>query len=153
MEIVNGNLFDAKCDVIVHQTNCIGLMGSGIAKEVRSRFPEVYKSYKELCDRHKQHPSELLGQIQTFDVGPYYLVNLFGQCGINKDWYLGGKVTDYEALNRGFKALREFMESKGLTSLGVPYLFGCARGGGKWDEVTNIIISNMGEIKITAYKL
>lgn len=153
MEIVSGNLFDATCDVIVHQTNCIGLMGSGIAKEVRSRFPNVYEEYKALCDQHKKNPQELLGQIQTFNVGPYYLVNLFGQCGINKEWYLGGKVTDYEALRRGFKALREFMDANGLTSLGIPYLFGCARGGGKWNEVTDIIISQMGGIKITAYKL
>ena len=40
---VKGNLLDSDCDYICHQVNCQGVMGSGIAKQIRERWPEVYK--------------------------------------------------------------------------------------------------------------
>lgn len=39
---INGNLFDSKADVLCHQVNTYGVMGAGIALEVRKRFPGVY---------------------------------------------------------------------------------------------------------------
>lgn len=36
--------------VVCHQVNCMGVMGAGLAKQVRNRYPGVYRAYKELCD-------------------------------------------------------------------------------------------------------
>ena len=54
---ITGDLFDTKANVILHQVNCQGVMGSGIAAEVKRRFPKAYNSYKELC---LMTPKELL---------------------------------------------------------------------------------------------
>ena len=43
--IKEGNVFDSDADIICHQVNCQGVMGSGVAKEVRERFPNVYEQY------------------------------------------------------------------------------------------------------------
>lgn len=43
--IKEGNVFDSDADIICHQVNCQGVMGSGVAKEVRERYPEVYYAY------------------------------------------------------------------------------------------------------------
>jgi O-acetyl-ADP-ribose deacetylase (regulator of RNase III) len=45
---VKGNLLDSNCDYICHQVNCQGVMGSGIARQIRERYPVVYLYYKML---------------------------------------------------------------------------------------------------------
>ncbi len=45
-EIIEGNLFDTDAKFICHQVNCMGKMGSGVALQVRQRFPHVYEEYK-----------------------------------------------------------------------------------------------------------
>ena len=46
---VKGNLLDSDCDYICHQVNCQGVMGSGIARQIRERWPRVYDGYKNFC--------------------------------------------------------------------------------------------------------
>ena len=47
---VKADIFTTDCDIIVHQVNCYGVMGSGIAKQVKERYPDVYDIYKSLCN-------------------------------------------------------------------------------------------------------
>ena len=42
-----GNLLDAPVDYICHQVNCQGRMGSGIAKQIKKRWPRVYEVYQD----------------------------------------------------------------------------------------------------------
>ena len=35
LKIINGNIFDGNEDIICHQTNCLGIMGGGIALQVK----------------------------------------------------------------------------------------------------------------------
>lgn len=51
--IKEGNVFDSDAKIICHQVNCQGVMGSGVAKEVRERYPKVYEQYHEFM-RAKQ---------------------------------------------------------------------------------------------------
>ena len=32
--------------------NCVGVMGKGLALEMKTRFPDMFNKYKELCDKH-----------------------------------------------------------------------------------------------------
>lgn len=45
---VKGNLLDlaekGKFDIVVHGCNCQNTMGSGIAKEIRERYPDAYEA-------------------------------------------------------------------------------------------------------------
>ena len=43
VKIIEGNLFDTKANIICHQCNCQGVMGSGVAAEVKRRYPEDVK--------------------------------------------------------------------------------------------------------------
>ena len=47
VRIIEGNLFDTKAEIICHQCNCQGVMGSGVAAEVKKRYPEVFKAYRK----------------------------------------------------------------------------------------------------------
>lgn len=57
-----GNLIDmaeaGQFDVIVHGCNCQNTMGSGIAKEIRARYPGAYTA--DRC----MHPEDLLNKIE-----------------------------------------------------------------------------------------
>ena len=47
IKIIDGNLFDTKAHIICHQCNCQGVMGSGVAAEVKRRYPYVFNSYRK----------------------------------------------------------------------------------------------------------
>lgn len=42
IKIIDGDLFSSNADVIAHQVNCSSAMNSGIAKQIRNKYPEVY---------------------------------------------------------------------------------------------------------------
>ena len=72
--IINGNLFDTEANYICHQVNCLGKMGSGIAKQIRERYPKVFKSYLEYAN-----PS-MLGTPQFVECdNNKFIVNMFAQ--------------------------------------------------------------------------
>jgi len=40
---INGNVLHSRADVIIHQVNCLGFMGAGIAAQIRKLSPQNYK--------------------------------------------------------------------------------------------------------------
>ena len=131
------DIFESGADVICHQVNCQGVMGSGIAKQVREKFPHVFTEYKKTCD--KNNPSKLLGCHQTIltDIG--YIVNIFAQ----KNYGYDGKCyTDYNALKTSLQDIKYFNPNK---IIAIPYLMGCHRGGGDWNIVYKMIEEIFGD--------
>ena len=45
-----GNLFDTTQTHVGHGVNTYGVMGAGIAKEFKARYPHNFKQYKAWCD-------------------------------------------------------------------------------------------------------
>jgi O-acetyl-ADP-ribose deacetylase (regulator of RNase III) len=41
--IPGGDLFNSKADALINPVNCVGVMGKGLAKEFRLRFPECLR--------------------------------------------------------------------------------------------------------------
>ena len=133
--------------IICHQVNCKGVMGAGLAKQIRTRFPEVYYHYKESCD---SGGSSRLGEVQLVSclAGAGYLVaNIFGQDGYGRDKC----YTDYEALRRAFR----WLSSMTGWTIRIPYNFGCGLGGGDWATVLNIIQTELADkgCKVEIWKL
>ena len=44
------DLFESGADMICHQVNCMGVMGSGVAKQVKERYPKVFEEYVNWCN-------------------------------------------------------------------------------------------------------
>ena len=55
MEIINGDIFTCKEEIIVHQTNCMGVIGSGLAALVKKKYPDVFKGYYHFCRFQEYH--------------------------------------------------------------------------------------------------
>jgi O-acetyl-ADP-ribose deacetylase (regulator of RNase III) len=128
-------MFESGADVMLHQVNCQGVMGSGIAKQVKNKYPHVFARYKELCDRHDDK-SLLLGVAQCVKADDNsYIVNLFSQENFGYD---GRCYTNYEALRQCLEFVKTGVCFEGDT-IAIPYLIGCCRGGGNWDIVYKMI--------------
>lgn len=129
VEVVeNSNLLDVQRGIICHQTNCIGVMGGGIALQIREKWPKVYKEYSIECALFKKDPKCLLGHAQDIIVKENLVVaNCYGQvfpgCGL---------MTDYKAWDTILDNLRDLSNFFNL-DLHFPWLVGCGLAGGDWN--------------------
>lgn len=137
-ELIHADALTVDADVIVHQTNCKGVMGAGIAKQVRDQFPDVFKKYKALCDRYRHNTSELLGACQFVEENGKTICNAFGQDGFNKP----GCNTDYIALRECLKKIAKRYSEK---TVALPYKIGCGLAGGDWFIVETMIRDELVE--------
>lgn len=128
LKIVNGNIFDSDANIICHQVNTFGIMGGGIALQVKNRFPIVYQEYKDLCDENKNN--NLLGNV----LFSYYDENkMIANCFSQDGW-----ETDYNALRDCLIKVRSNCQQS-IRSVALPYNYGCGIAKGDWNIVYNII--------------
>jgi O-acetyl-ADP-ribose deacetylase (regulator of RNase III) len=144
MKIENKNLLDVENGVIFHQVNTLGIMGGGLAAQIRNRFPESYEEYKNFIKFKKEsyekkygtfHHSLLLGStISSFiEDQNLNIVHVFGQSEIGQ----GRRQTCYAALERAFTHLNALDMSP--ANLYFPFGFGCGLAGSDWDIVSKLI--------------
>lgn len=43
---IKGNILNVTEGIIVQQVNCHGIMGAGLAKQIRDKWPSAYDSYQ-----------------------------------------------------------------------------------------------------------
>lgn len=139
MNIIQKNILTVERGFIVHQVNCRSKMGSGIAGQIRAKWPVVYDRYMAWMD---EFGAENLGCIQTVIVEPgLVVVNLAGQLnyGYDKKQY-----TDYDAILKGLTTLSEKIKELNIdVPVYIPYNMGCGLGGGEWPVVEVIIQSRL----------
>lgn len=160
MEIIykDGDLLQTEADIIVHQVNCQGAMNSGVAKCIRTKWPEVYKHYRAYWDIETNYGSKptshLLGTVLPVSVegGKREVMNLFAQ---NYYGYDGEKYTSYDALDTCLKKLSKYCKDNNKTVIALPSHLGCGRGGANWNVVHTMIEEAFKElyIKIEIWKL
>lgn len=133
IEVIEANILTAKEDIIVHQVNCLGVMGAGLALQIKRKYPLVYDKYKIACINNES--KDLLGKIQMIKVDNNKIIcNLFGQLNYGRN-----KIqTDYEAINKCYDKLYRYAKLNNLT-VAIPYNIGCGLAGGDWAKVLNII--------------
>lgn len=150
--IKEGNVFDSDAKIICHQVNCQGVMGSGVAKEVRERYPKVYEEYHIYCESNKDCPERMLGVAQMVpvdDKGSRWIVNCFGQNGYGYD---GKQYTSVGALFEAFKEVAKIAKASGV-KVAMPYGIGCVRGGAKWLLVKEIIDFTFKDVDVELWRL
>jgi hypothetical protein len=155
---VDGNLLDSKADVIFHQVNCQGVMGSGIAKQIREWCPSHYMDYKARCD-NATSPRELLGKsvMTLYDrTRRLYICGIYGQLnyGREKTCY-----TDYGAVHHALITIRDAAircELKESFRFAVPYGMCCGLAGGDWyiiEEILSEVFSESPYITLEVWRL
>jgi O-acetyl-ADP-ribose deacetylase (regulator of RNase III) len=149
MKIVykTGNLLDAQTDVIAHQVNCQGVMGSGVAKQIREKWANVYTAYRAEYDLFTDLNKPFLGNCQLVQINDnQYVANLFGQNYYGKD---GKRYTSYDAIYEALTSLRQQMTNDNLKSLAIPFHMSCDRGGADWKVLIAMLCSVFEETDIS----
>ena len=146
-----GDLLDAPVDYICHQVNCQGRMGSGIAKQIRERWPIVYEQYisgfKAIEEESINWEDELdvsevlLGRLQQIKVNDTQtVINMFAQQYYGYD---GKRYTSYDAFWACLGGIRDSIP-KG-SKIGFPYRIGCGLGGANWQVIETMIYAVLGK--------
>lgn len=148
---IKGNLLDSDCDYICHQVNCQGVMGSGIAKQIRERWPVVYKEYRAYYDYCKKHGLDMLGHnfdVTVDDFDSTRVVNMFAQTDFGHD----GKVyTSYDAFRDCLVDLSKMVRGG---TIAFPKNIGCGLGGGNWKVISALIEEILGkDFEVYIYEL
>lgn len=145
--IEQSNLLDIKSGIICHQVNCIGVMGAGLAFQVKNKWPIVYKKYKEDCKQFMTHPEMMLGHVLDVMVEPTLVVaNCYGQVFPSSV----GKQTDYDSWNTMFAKLQDLGNYFSL-DLHFPYMMGCGLAGGDWNIMLEKIERLFGKSQTRAF--
>lgn len=147
IKIVEGDILQATEDFIGHQVNCQGVMGAGLAKQIREKYSNVYKEYQLYCDSFKQDRQQLLGQCLIVEADDKYIANIFGQLGYGRT----EQQTDYVSLEIGLKKLKEIAYEHNK-SIALPYGIGCGLAGGSWSIVYELIQYVFEDYDVTLYK-
>ena len=121
-------------DVIFHCCNCFCTMGSGIAPQIKTAFPEAY----EVDCKTTSGDKNKLGTITYTENSKPTVVNLYGQFGYGNR-KLGLPDVDYDALRSAIKQMKEKFSGK---IFGGPKI-GAGLAGGDWSVIEKIIEEEM----------
>jgi O-acetyl-ADP-ribose deacetylase (regulator of RNase III) len=137
MRVVQGDLFEAfrlgVVDAIAHCVNCKGVMGSGVALQMKEIYPEVYRVYKDFVQDCISEGYVPLGESLEVHTQHGVVYNLFGQEYYGRDQ----RHLDYGALADSLIGMSVDLPEG--TTVGFPYKIGCDRAGGNWEVVQEII--------------
>lgn len=131
MRIESGNLLDVTTGIVVHQVNCKGVMGAGLAKALRAKYPNIYLHYRQFCQAGQFRPGMVQFVKQSDSL---YVCNLAGQDGYGTD----RRHTDYDALRVALSKLYQVGLERSLI-IYLPYNMGCGLAGGDWAVVSQLI--------------
>lgn len=138
VKLVKGDLLESKAQTLVNTTNCVGVMGKGIALSFKWKYPDMFKDYKTRCNR-KEHK---LGEPYLYKHSPHRWIINFPTKGV---WWNGSNLDD---IDNGLKYLAEHIEKWGVTSIAIPHL-GCENGGLSWTDVFPLIQKHLYSLPIS----
>lgn len=139
VDVPEGDMFASPSEALVNPVNCVGVMGAGLARQFKKRFPDNFAAYREAHSNFDLR----LGVMFLYDYGedhqPRYIINF-----PTKDhWTDQSKMMDIKV---GLKALRELIVEKNISSVSVPAL-GAGLGGLEWRFVRDNIEYSLGDLE------
>jgi O-acetyl-ADP-ribose deacetylase (regulator of RNase III) len=147
IQFTRGDLLAAQAEAIVNTVNCVGVMGRGIALQMKNAFPENFRAYAAACRRGEVEPGKML-IVETGELGnPRYIINF----PTKRHWRGRSRLSDIEA---GLVALVADVRRLGIRSLALPPL-GCGLGGLAWDDVRPLIeraFSDLPDVQVTMFE-
>ena len=159
MTVVNrtGNLLDSEAQIIMHQVNDAGVMGSGVAAAIAHKWPYVQEQYTVLM----QQGGLKLGVVQVVEHEQCvegqeepnypYIANLCAQDLYQKEHsFLSlGCPTSYDALWMCLVKLAKICEENKIRTIAMPYLMSSCRGGANWNIVHTMVLTAFENLDIT----
>ena len=141
-----GNVCDASQIAIAHGCNAQGVMGSGVARDVRSRWPNVYEVYHLRYQTFGLSLGEVI-PVRTMD--NKLVLNCITQHVFGRD---GQRYVDYEAIDKVFRTIDHKVMDWEVTEIAMPRI-GAGLGGGDWNIISELIELNSSNYQPVVYDL
>ena len=151
---INGDIIELlvkkEIDVLVHGCNCLGIMGRGIAKQIKEIFPEAYKIIKK-----GNYP----GTVNAILINDVFIVNAFTQINIGK---ASKKYSSFSPINNFILELEDTQVNRYIfireclkkvkyhfqhLRIGLP-MIGAGLAGGDWVVIKKIIEEELKDCNI-----
>lgn len=148
IEYRKGNLLDVTEGIIVHGCNSQGVMGSGVAKAIKDKYPGAYMYYRQDIRDHGFG----LGDISWYDTG---LGALSIASAITQEYYgrdPSVRYVNYFALALCFKTVFNYAGNDRVVYF--PKI-GAGLGGGDWNIIEQLIndADPYNKVKKVCYEL
>ena len=118
---VVGDLFQSPADVLVNTVNTVGVMGKGIAKKFKTIYPEMFETYRQLCESKKL----TIGKVWLYKTPNKWILNF----PTKTTWR---NPSQMEYIEKGLQAFVNGYAERGISSIAFPAL-GCGNGELNWD--------------------
>jgi len=141
---IKGDITETELKYIAHGVNCRNVMGSGVAKAIFTKWPDVKNNYHKYFERYGY-----LGEIhEAYSDSKVSIINCFTQ---DKFGNSGKKYVNYAAVVTCFEKLSRLIPKNEI--LAIPKI-GCGLAGGDWNIVEQLINDTVGdELEIWVYEL
>jgi O-acetyl-ADP-ribose deacetylase (regulator of RNase III) len=132
IKVVKDDIFNSDAEVLVNPVNCVGVMGAGLAKKFKEKYPHNFYVYKKMCEGGQLQLGRPLFVNGFKPPGPKYIAN-FPTKNHWKD------KSNYKDIKEGLEELYKLCKFGHVETLAIPML-GCGLGGLKWSKVKKMII-------------
>lgn len=134
IKMINGNILEAKVDIIAYQVNCQGVFDSDTALAIKEYDQDVFKHYSWWCEMHD--PIVLLGttKFQSAPDGRIY-AHMFTKLYCDEK---NNQNTCIEALTKCLKEIKSFCKFTGY-KVALPYKSDCVSKDVDREEVYRVI--------------
>ena len=139
IRIKNGDILKAPVEAIVNPINTVGVMGAGLARQIRERYPDHYAAYREACRRGEVR----IGRMFVHDRGEGARPRIIIGFPTKTDWRLPSKM---EYIQAGLEDLVRVVREHGIRSIAVPAL-GAGLGGLDWRVVRPVILRALSGVE------
>lgn len=127
IKFTQGNLLDARVEVLVNTVNTVGVMGKGIALMFKERFAENFSLYSAACKAKQVQTGKIfVTEVHELD-GPRWIVNF----PTKQHWRSPSQMS---WIVEGLQDLRQFLIDNEVKSIAIPPL-GAGNGGLDWSNV------------------
>ena len=138
---IKGDLFKTEHTHILHGCNAQGVMRSGVAAIVRRDYPEAYEDYLRIY----REEGLFLGFIHPCKSKDKIIINAITQHLFGKN---GKRFVSYDAVAECMNKVNIM----NIQSVAMPKI-GAGLGGGDWNVIEQIIISEVKNIPVYVYEL
>lgn len=133
-----GNLFDTTLQTLVCPVNTVGVMGKGLAKEFKDRYPRLLNAYRKACNSGVFHRQGYWVWTETPDNKVLCLPS-------KQHWRNPSKV---QWIDRSLMMIAQSYQDHGITSMAITPV-GCGEGGLDWKrQVRPLIYEHLGGIPL-----
>lgn len=134
IEYKRGSIFDSDAMWLVNPVNTVGVMGAGLAKQFKERYPEAYYHYKIHTSQGYWERPVLKGDVRLVYHGKKREKTII--CLPTKEHWRNPSTLD--GIKRAVSDLAIFCKYKEIKKVAVP-LLGCGLGGLQWKDVKPIM--------------